>query len=174
MSIYYRVLEKITIDNWRSGRFNSLHPTYHPFWDATWAETNGSRDPALYDLEFSKGKYTPGALQSYFQLKTTPGLTKGQRIALDLASRQLDGVCAWTTPQQAWDYAIMNPEACDETWVAVFDGEWVKGIPEEGGVQARVVHDGYVYTLRDFASGWSYPSPPPPAPAKTTKNPPLS
>lgn len=160
MTIYYRVIGTIfkTKQRWEARQFTSTHK-YTPLdWSEVWEQTK-SENVGDYKRDNWYGRYSERAVQFFIDSKKRGGLT-----AAELAqASELEGVCAWTTPQRAWEHAVLPGHVVD-TWIIEFEGTYIAGLPEQdGGVQVQVDDPGTIYTAAEFAERHNLPLPEAPA-----------
>jgi hypothetical protein len=133
-------------NRWNAGVFNSFHPATHPHWDGIWAEKEHAHPAAEhaagdFPLDFAAGRYSEQARANYLHLKRAKGGENWTNAEICSAT-ELAGVCAFngeSGPLRAYQYAASSGLSEDEALIVTFMGEVVCGLPEAGGVLARVI-----------------------------------
>lgn len=171
---YYRVLEdsqiltdagpaenpNSTLRRWTRGEYNSTHNAIPTSWVLDW--NAGRRALRQFNLLCADGLHTVAALKAFLaaaqghdqlHLGAVPG---GDPIIIG----ELDGTCAFSTPQGAWGY-VLGGGAAEDSILQILGATVVEflgidldiDIPEElqGGVQVKAVNTGNLLRGPQFA-----------------------
>ncbi|MGA2064470.1 MAG: hypothetical protein ABSG86_05855 [Thermoguttaceae bacterium] len=173
---YYRVLEDLqiltdagpgpnpnsTLRRWTRGECNSTHNAIPASWVNEW--NAGRRQFRQFSLLCAGGLHTFAALRAFLAAATAHGqnnLALGDIPGGDpIVIGELDGACAYSTPEGAWNYVLGGANAADavpqilSATIVEFTGlDMGIAIPEElhGGVQVKVVTFGNFFKGPNFA-----------------------
>jgi hypothetical protein len=127
------------VERWRSGQFTSFHHIVPWKWMEIW-EQNHSNNPDDYPLTTTEGVFNKNAVDAFIRLAPTHYSTDiWPDEELEQVS-ELAGVCAFITPQAAYEYGHNSLTGnYDAELYVEFEGEELCPAPEDQGVVARVI-----------------------------------
>jgi hypothetical protein len=150
VAVYYRALiNDVALKNWMRGYFRSYFGN-NGAWCRTWDETK-SVDPNNYD----RGVFTARALEVFLIFKRSGRSKMTDDEIRD--SSELAGVCAFTNPEEAFDYGGRASHPHPTRFVN-FEGICKGPVPEDNGVVVEVVAPfGPIMTPQQFQALYHLP-----------------
>lgn len=152
MPIYYRALVgEEYLRRWKTGYFHSSHFGAPSEWYQKWKDTN-SQNPLDYPTSCSNGVYTLRAKEYFISAINEIGFGKIWPIGILEIVGELDGICAFETPLEAYKYGReSDPGKDNKDFYVEFEGEYLGKAPEYKGVVAKVIkYDEIIYSNNEF------------------------
>ena len=153
MPIFYRTLiSREHYDNWKRGYYYSTHAKVPGSWIEIYSKTK-STNIKDYPLTFERDVFTEKGLRAFFEL--TPKYKQAERWSNNdlLLVGELDGVCAFDNPRDAYKYGQESiiGKIGKELYVD-FVGEIVCPAPENNGFVVSVLSDIHLYNRITFVN----------------------
>jgi len=159
MPTFYRTLfTPEHLDNWKRGYYYSTHAIVPGEWVEVYFDKQ-STNIEDYPLVFEKNVFTLKGLKAFLEFvpkyKRTEQWTNEDLVLVG----ELDGVCAFDNPQDAYNYGheSITGKIGKELYVD-FIGEIVCPAPENNGFVVSVLSDFSIYNTIDFVKKYNLKS----------------
>ena len=154
VEMFYRALTtRVHVQRWLAREHHSFHPLTPDEWWTVWK--SGSTNPADYPVVTQGGVFTERARDAFVELVQQQPAGHHWRPDEQRRIGELAGLCAFDTPDAAYDYGAGGPDG-HPTWFVEFTGTKICRAPEDTGWVVNVIERlERPMTGKEFASRYS-------------------